>query len=697
MECGKKYQVHFSVRSGDVIEKVEEVKFSNFCSVRGFKFVYRMPEPKMFSTCVQVEGKHSHWVLKGSSMLLADDSKGEFAYFNKGNNAICPGLMKKLDVGIGDFIALRSVEMPVAEEIVLQPTAEDTRPVIPKMVYLGLVFLNPANEAHEIYGGVFTPANAFRIVSVKGNSKTGFFKFSRFYSKVTLLKPSHSILPKNLYKTILPKGHFSSLPCLSSTISDLVKLGKVHSIIHLISARGCGKRAAVFKAGWKLGYKVQEISMCSISTLKSLESLLSDQPEHSFLHLRQFNEGLSPILSGQEDLLLKIRDIFARYQSLDRQCTLILSSSLSTDLPSAIRNQTLKITLPSPEASSRKFLLFHSLGYETTDLIQSSSGKSIEDLLSLKELEDQTSSSILSNLKNSNSGIPNVKWEDVGGLQTAKKEIIDTIQLPLLHPEFFKIRPRSGLLLYGPPGTGKTLLAKAIATECSLNFLSVKGPELLNMYIGESEKNVRELFERARALQPCVLFFDELDSLAPKRGQGSDLGVMDRIVSQLLTEIDSLQTASKLFIIGATNRPDLLDSALLRPGRFDKMVFLGIPDDFESKVKVFLAQTRKFVLDFHGFEEVAKRCPGRYSGADIYAVCAQALSIAYLEKVKILEGKYREFVDNEIYEEVKSFEEWVEGQDLNVVVCQEHFFQACDVVKPTISEEDLEKYKFFGK
>ena len=125
-----------------------------------------------------------------------------------------------------------------------------------------------------------------------------------------------------------------------------------------------------------------------------------------------------------------------------------------------------------------------------------------------------------------------------------------------------------GILLYGPPGTGKTLIAKAVATECSLNFLSVKGPELLNMYIGESEANVREIFERARQAKPCIIFFDELDSLAPKRGRSGDSsGVMDRIVSQLLSELDGIHGSNDLFIIGATNRPDLLDSALLRPGR----------------------------------------------------------------------------------------------------------------------------------
>lgn len=169
--------------------------------------------------------------------------------------------------------------------------------------------------------------------------------------------------------------------------------------------------------------------------------------------------------------------------------------------------------------------------------------------------------------------IPNVTWDDVGGLASVKKDILDTVQLPLEHPELFAkgLKKRSGILLYGPPGTGKTLLAKAVATSCSLNFFSVKGPELLNMYIGESEANVRRVFQRARDAKPCVIFFDELDSCAPKRGnQGDSGGVMDRIVSQLLAELDGMSEGSgggDVFVIGATNRPDLLDPALLRPGR----------------------------------------------------------------------------------------------------------------------------------
>jgi peroxin-6 len=196
--------------------------------------------------------------------------------------------------------------------------------------------------------------------------------------------------------------------------------------------------------------------------------------------------------------------------------------------------------------------------------------------------------------------IPNVGWDDVGGLTNVKDAVMETIQLPLERPELFAkgMKKRSGILFYGPPGTGKTLLAKAIATEFSLNFFSVKGPELLNMYIGESEANVRRVFQRARDARPCVVFFDELDSVAPKRGnQGDSGGVMDRIVSQLLAELDGMSDGEDggggVFVIGATNRPDLLDAALLRPGRFDKMLYLGVSDTHEKQLTIMEALTRK--------------------------------------------------------------------------------------------------------
>eukprot|EP00927_Polykrikos_kofoidii_P035789 TRINITY_DN30318_c0_g1_i1.p1 TRINITY_DN30318_c0_g1~~TRINITY_DN30318_c0_g1_i1.p1 ORF type:complete len:706 (+),score=136.29 TRINITY_DN30318_c0_g1_i1:143-2119(+) len=250
-----------------------------------------------------------------------------------------------------------------------------------------------------------------------------------------------------------------------------------------------------------------------------------------------------------------------------------------------------------------------------------------------------------------------VQWGDVGGLQDAKDEIMNCITLPLSTQGqalsggvSVGEKLRSGVLLFGPPGTGKTLLAKAVATECRVHFLSVKGPELLSMYIGESEKNVRTLFQNARELQPCVLFFDELDSLAPARGRGSDSGgVMDRVVSQLVTELDGLPPT--VFLIGATNRPDLLDRSLLRPGRLDRMVYLGVAAD---KLPLLRAVTRKFEIDEAGAPQetiggggvagdsnllraVADACPTNLTGADVAVLCADAFGIAQRERIAVLD------------------------------------------------------------
>lgn len=224
--------------------------------------------------------------------------------------------------------------------------------------------------------------------------------------------------------------------------------------------------------------------------------------------------------------------------------------------------------------------------------------------------------------------IPTVKWEDIGGLQSVKDAILDTVQLPLQHPELVASGlKRSGILLFGPPGTGKTLLAKAVATECTLHFLSVKGPELLNMYVGQSEENVREVFHRARSVAPCIIFFDELDSLAPNRGRSGDSGgVMDRVVSQLLAELDGLDKTANVFVIGATNRPDLIDPALLRPGRFDKSVYVGIGEDPSSQLHILKALTRKFNLSPDvSLEKLVELCPPNLTGADFYALCSDTL------------------------------------------------------------------------
>lgn len=273
--------------------------------------------------------------------------------------------------------------------------------------------------------------------------------------------------------------------------------------------------------------------------------------------------------------------------------------------------------------------------------------------------------------------IPSVSWQDVGGLQEVKKDIVDTIQLPLEHPELLSLGLcRSGLLLYGPPGTGKTLLAKAVATTCTMTFLSVKGPELINMYVGQSEENVRNVFAKARAAVPCIIFFDELDSLAPSRGRSGDSGgIMDRVVSQLLAELDGLHSTREVFVIGATNRPDLLDPALLRPGRFDKLVYVGINEDRESQLQVLGAITRRFNLDPSvNLTTILEKCPAQLTGADIYALCSDAMMCAVKRKVEWIE-------------------EGLDTESSVLILTMEDFLQAAARLQPSVSELELAKYR----
>lgn len=299
-----------------------------------------------------------------------------------------------------------------------------------------------------------------------------------------------------------------------------------------------------------------------------------------------------------------------------------------------------------------------------------------EDMIKALERSKKRNASALGTPK-----VPNVKWEDVGGLEDVKKSILDTVQLPLLHKDLFSsgLRKRSGVLLYGPPGTGKTLLAKAVATECSLNFLSVKGPELINMYIGESEKNVRDIFQKARSARPCVIFFDELDSLAPARGASGDSGgVMDRVVSQMLAEIDGLNDSSQdLFIIGASNRPDLIDPALLRPGRFDKLLYVGVNTDASYRERVLKALTRKFKLhEDVSLYSIAKKCPQNFTGADMYALCADAWFHAAKRKVL-----------------TQSDSTSADDQADSVVVEYEDFVKVVVELSPSLSIAELKKYE----
>ncbi|EEH21549.1 hypothetical protein PABG_03765 [Paracoccidioides brasiliensis Pb03] len=296
--------------------------------------------------------------------------------------------------------------------------------------------------------------------------------------------------------------------------------------------------------------------------------------------------------------------------------------------------------------------------------------------------------------------IPNVGWDDVGGLTNVKDAVMETIQLPLERPELFAkgMKKRSGILFYGPPGTGKTLLAKAIATEFSLNFFSVKGPELLNMYIGESEANVRRVFQRARDARPCVVFFDELDSVAPKRGnQGDSGGVMDRIVSQLLAELDGMsggdENGGGVFVIGATNRPDLLDAALLRPGRFDKMLYLGVSDTHEKQVTILEALTRKFTLHPDlSLRRIAEQLPFTYTGADLYALCSDAMLKAITRQARAVDDKIKALPGGPVTT-AYFFDHFATPEDIAVMVTEEDFIAAKSELVASVSAKELEHFE----
>lgn len=241
--------------------------------------------------------------------------------------------------------------------------------------------------------------------------------------------------------------------------------------------------------------------------------------------------------------------------------------------------------------------------------------------------------------------IPNVKWSDIGGLEELKERLQEVIEWPLQHPDAFKrmgIKPPHGILLYGPPGCGKTLVVKAIANEAGLNFISIKGPELLSKWVGESEKAMREVFRRARQVSPAIVFFDEIDSLAPRRGLEMGSRVTEQVVSQLLTEMSGLEDLHDVIVIAATNRPDILDPALLRPGRFDRHMLVTAPDT-STREKIFKVHTKDMPLSKDvSTDKLAKETEG-YSGADIEALCREAAIAALREDIKAKEVKWKHF------------------------------------------------------
>ena len=269
---------------------------------------------------------------------------------------------------------------------------------------------------------------------------------------------------------------------------------------------------------------------------------------------------------------------------------------------------------------------------------------------------------------------PNVKWEDIGGLEGPKQELMESVEWPLRYAALYKHMnavPPKGILLYGPPGTGKTLLAKAVATESQANFISVKGPEFLSKWVGESEKAVRETFRKARQAAPCVIFLDEIDAIAPVRGTATDSGVTERVISQLLTEMDGLEALHNVVVIAATNRPDIIDPALLRPGRFDRLVLIP-PPDLEARKEILRIHTKgKPIQKDVDLDKLATKMEN-FTGADIAAVCNEAMMLSIRDYV--LEG------GDVTEEKVK-----------NRKVGMKYFERAMENVEP-MTENDLKKY-----
>jgi len=290
--------------------------------------------------------------------------------------------------------------------------------------------------------------------------------------------------------------------------------------------------------------------------------------------------------------------------------------------------------------------------------------------------------------------IPTTTWEDIGGLEDVKANLREMILFPIEHPDKFQkfgMKPSKGVLFYGPPGCGKTLMAKAVANECSSNFISVKGPELLTMWFGESEANVREIFDKARGAAPCVLFFDELDSVGVQRGSSvGGSGAEDRVLNQLLTEMDGAGVKKNLFFIGATNRPDILDEALIRPGRLDQLIYIPLPDKGARK-NIFKAVLRKSPIAPNVSFDFMSDLTQDFTGADITELCQRAAKAAIRDAIAAEEDRRRLAAGNE------GADADMEAEDPVPVITRTHFEEAFHAARKSVSTHDLYKFDEFRK
>lgn len=496
----------------------------------------------------------------------------------------------------------------------------------------------------------------------------GFVNHSIPYKAEEYFTPKHSLPASENYFNLL-------LECILPYFTHLKS--KIGTIL-LSGPPGCGKRLACKKIAGELNVNFCPIQCHALltdsplTTSKSIKAELSRAASNSpcivfleSIHLFCLEKEEKYILECLSSCLVeaqKTRDAsygFVLVGSTSQQ-------DLDTSLASIFLHQ---VQLEPPDLEYRTTLLksltgqFENRKKIVDEISQSTQGLSLNQLIwimsppieSVHSSADPDLEVYINRLKSLNKSlaklvqaptVPNVEWSDVGGLTEAKKEILDCIQRPLDHKELAdsSLR-RCGFLLHGPPGTGKTMLAKAVASNFSSHFLSVKGPELISAYVGQSEENIRNVFKKAIDMRPTIIFFDELDSLAPRRGNyGDSGGVMDRIVSQLACEMDLISKYPDIYVFGATNRPDLIDSALLRPGRFERWIFVGPPTTAEERLNVLKALTRKFHLDKDlDLAQVEKSLPSGLTGADFYSICSSAM-ISALQRciTDIKDGKVDE-------------------------------------------------------
>uniref|UniRef100_A0A3Q1I515 Transitional endoplasmic reticulum ATPase n=1 Tax=Anabas testudineus TaxID=64144 RepID=A0A3Q1I515_ANATE len=290
--------------------------------------------------------------------------------------------------------------------------------------------------------------------------------------------------------------------------------------------------------------------------------------------------------------------------------------------------------------------------------------------------------------------VPQVNWEDIGGLDEVKRELQELVQYPVEYPDKFLkfgMTPSRGVLFYGPPGCGKTLLAKAIANECQANFVSIKGPEMLTMWFGESEANVRDVFDKARQAAPCILFFDELDSIAKSRGGGAGDagGAADRVINQILTEMDGMSDKKNVFIIGATNRPDIIDPAILRPGRLDQLIYIPLPDK-PSRTAILNANLRKSPVARDVDLEYLSSITDGFSGADLTEICQRACKLAIREAIEAEIKAERQRQNRPGVPMDEDFDPVPE-------IRKDHFEDAMRFARRSVSDNDIRKYEMFAQ